>query len=571
MADAVSPMGAGHHRANRKRNQAMNDARSAASLADAASANSAPADSAAARTAPIAVAPAAPIAVAPAAPTATASGAANAFAELMALRGLAPPATREVSITGADPFFATPHRIGETVAAVLAATGVAANDLWELRTGRRQTVAIDVAEAAASLHVGAYTRGRVAQVHQSEVHEPGAHEPKGHESEGAFHPLPLSDAMTHMISITQPWPTADERYFLPHFNLPNLRARVLGALGCEPTVESVLAAVASRSADDLEEAVAAARGCGGKIRTQAEWLAHPHGAFLATRPVVEVIKIADSAPEPLPADTGDGAALRPLSGLRVLDLTRILAGPTAGRTLAEHGADVLMVAAPDLPQVPEFVRDLSHGKRSCFLDLNDAAQSAQFRALAAGADVFLNGYRPGRLAARGFGVEALAKLRPGIVNVSISCFGAGGPFSDRAGWEQVAQSVTGLAHTHGHAIGAGQPKLAPAPMCDYVTGYIAAYGAMLALGRRAREGGSYDVRVSLCQSAMFYQRQGTVADFSAAPGALSEAHLQRLYVQELGTAYGDLLTLGPVLRMSETPCYWALPTPKFGGHAPAWA
>lgn len=468
----------------------------------------------------------------------------HAFAELMTLRGRGTPPAQEVAITGADPFYKTPHRIGETVAAVLAATGVAASDLWEQRTGRRQSVAIDVAEAAASLHVVDYTQVRGA--------------------DGQFARPGLSGDMTHMISITQPWPTADGRYVLPHFNLPNLQRRVLGVLGCEPTVASVRAAVARRNADELEDAIAAAGGCGGKIRTQAEWRAHPHGAWLATRPVVEVTKIADSAPEPLPP--GD----RPLSGVRVLDLTRILAGPTAGRTLAEHGADVLMVAAPDLPQVPEFVRDLSHGKRSCFLDLNVPEQARQFRDLAAGSDIFLNGYRPGRLAARGFGPQDLARLRPGIVTVSISCFGAGGPFSDRGGWEQVAQSVTGLAHTHGQAIGAGQPKLAPAPMCDYVTGYLAAYGAMLALARRATEGGSYEVSVSLCQSAMFYQRQGSVDDFAAAPGDLTEEHLHRLYVREDATAYGDLLTLGPVLRMSETPCRWARPTPKFGGDTPEW-
>jgi crotonobetainyl-CoA:carnitine CoA-transferase CaiB-like acyl-CoA transferase len=468
----------------------------------------------------------------------------KAFAELMDLRGLPAPAAGEVTITGADPFFKTPHKIGGTVAAVLAAGGVAASDLWELRTGRRQKVEVNVAEAAATLHISEYTRSRGA--------------------DGTFGPAPHSPSMDLMRSITQPWPTADGRYFLPHFNLPHLQKRVLGALNCEPNPASVSAAVKSRTADDLEDAVAAARGCGGKVRTQEEWRAHPHGAWLATRPVVEVTKIADSAPEPLPP--GD----RPLSGIRVLDLTRILAGPTAGRTLGEHGADVLMVAHPDLPQVPEYVRDLSHGKRSSFLDLNDPKQLDHFRGLAAGADIFLNGYRPGRLAAKGFSVEELAKLRPGIINVSVSCFGPGGPFSDRAGWEQVAQSVSGLAVIHGNAIGAGQPKLAPAPMCDYVTGYIAAYGAMLALGRRAREGGSYNVSVSLCQSAMFYLRQGQIEDFANAPGKLTEDHLQRLYVREDGTAYGDLLTLGPALRMSETPCRWALPTPKFGGHAPEW-
>jgi crotonobetainyl-CoA:carnitine CoA-transferase CaiB-like acyl-CoA transferase len=468
----------------------------------------------------------------------------GAFDELMAIRALNAPVEGEVTITGADPFYKTPFRIGETAASVLAATGVAANDLWALRGGQRQNVSVAVREAAATLRVVDYTMKRG--------------------DDGTYSRMQMSDSMRHMMTITQPWPTADGRYVLPHFNLPHLQRRVLGVLGCESTSASVSAAVRQWNSDELEAAIAEARGCGGKVRTREEWLAHPHGAYLATRPVVEITKVADSAPEPLPAGE------RPLSGIRTLDLTRILAGPTAGRTLAEHGSDVLMVAAPDLPQVPEFVRDLSHGKRSCFLDLNIAEQAARFRELIGSTDIFLNGYRPGRLRARGFGVEELARLRPGIINVSISCFGSGGPFAERAGWEQVAQSVTGLAYTHGHAIGAGQPKLAPAPMCDYLTGYLAAYGTMLALARRARDGGSYNVQVSLCQSAMFYQRQGLVEQFGDAPEQLNDDELGRLYVQE-ACSYGDLKTLGPVLRMSQTPCHWALPTPVFGGDQAAWA
>jgi crotonobetainyl-CoA:carnitine CoA-transferase CaiB-like acyl-CoA transferase len=467
----------------------------------------------------------------------------GAFSELMAVRARPAPEAGEVTITGSDPFYRTPFRIGETAAAVLAATGVAANDLWELRTDRRQAVEITVPEAAATLRVVDYTMKR--------------------DADGQYRRLPVSDSMKHMVTVTQPWPTADGRWFLPHFNLPHLERRVLDVLECESTPASVSAAVGRWNADALETAIAEAWACGGKIRTAEEWLAHPQGAYLATRPVVEITKVAEGEPEPLlPGD-------RPLSGVRVLDLTRILAGPTAGRTLAEHGADVLMVAAPHLPQVPEFVRDLSHGKRSCFLDVGRPEQAECLAALAREADVFVNGFRPGRLGAHGFGLEELVRLRPGLVVVSINCFGSGGPFATKGGWEQVAQSVTGIAHTHGEMTGAGRPKLAPAPMCDYLTGYLAAYGAMLALSRRAREGGSYHVQVSLCQSAMFYQRQGLVSGFDKAPEQLTEAELEPLYVRE-DSSYGDLLTLGPVLRMSETPCRWALPTPKLGGDRPEW-
>ena len=140
----------------------------------------------------------------------------------------------------------------------------------------------------------------------------------------------------------------------------------------------------------------------------------------------------------------------------------------------------------------------------------------------------------------------------------------------RAFLSRMTTGFTGVALTHGTLTSAGRPKLAPAPMCDYLTGYLAAYGAMLALGRRSREGGSYHVQVSLCQSAMFYQRQGLLEVFGDAPGALTEQELAALYVQEDAPPYGDLLTLGPVLQMSETPCRWALPTPLLGGDPPVW-
>ncbi|MFG1394974.1 CoA transferase [Xanthobacter agilis] len=469
----------------------------------------------------------------------------NAFAELMAIRGMMPLDPSEVTLTGADPFFRTPFRIGEVSAAVLAARGVAANDLWELRTGRRQAIKVDArAAAATSLSGGEETLLRGA--------------------DGLHHPIPTAPAMKHMVALTQPWAAADGGYVLPHTNLPHLERRVLDVLACDSTVEAVSAAVGRWSADALEDALAAARACGGKVRTPQEWLAHPHGAYLAARPVVEITKVAESAPQPLPA----GAA--PLAGLRVLDLTRILAGPTAGLSLAEHGADVLMVTAPELPQVPAFVRDTSHGKRSAFLNFTRPEEADRLRALVREADVFIDGYRPERLGAHGFGVQELMALRPGLVHVSVNCFGSGGPFAGRAGWDQVAQAVTGICHTQGEASGAGRPELTPVFMCDFITGFLGAFGAMLALARRTREGGSYQVQVSLCQSAMLLQREGLVSGFSDAPGRLTPPEFDALSVEVNGTCYGDLKTLGPVLGMAETPCRWSRPTPRLGGDRPEW-
>ncbi|MEQ8695447.1 MAG: CoA transferase, partial [Bauldia litoralis] len=361
-----------------------------------------------------------------------------------------------------------------------------------------------------------------------------------------------------MIQITQPWPTKDGRWFLPHFGLPHLQQRVLGVLGCEPNPQSVAAAVAKWDALDLEAAIDEIRACGAMVRSNPEWLATEHGQVLAAKPIVEIEKIAESDPEPLPA--GD----RPLAGVKGLDLTRILAGPIASRTLAEHGADILMVTAERLPQIAEHVMDTSHGKRSCFLDLAKADDAATLKALAAEADVFSQGYRPGMLQKLGFGPEDLAAARPGIVYVSISCFGAGGPFSHRAGWEQVAQTVTGIAQEQRP----DRPALLPAAANDYTTGYLAAYGVMLALARRAREGGSYHVRVSLCQSGMFIYRQGKVA-YDRPDMDLADGELDALRI-ESRPASGPLRHLGPILKMSETPPRWARPTPVLGGDRPEW-
>lgn len=461
----------------------------------------------------------------------------RALDELLALRVLAPPDVEEVEIVGADPVLSTQFKIGETCASVLAGVGVAVTDIWELKTGRRQRVSINVNRAAAALKSAKYLEQA--------------------SSAGCLQPV-VNASREATAKMTEPWPTKDGKHFLPHFGLPHLSDRVLGILGCEASADGVRNAVAKWDALDLEAAIDRARGCGAMVRSNADWLAEPHGQVLQSKPLVEIEKIGDSVPEPF---ANDG---RPLDGIRVLDLTRILAGPIAARTLAEHGADVLMVGADGLPQVPEYVIDTSHGKRSCFLDLKSPEGHDGLKRLVTGADVFSQGYRPGILADHGFGPEELAEVRPGLIYLSISCFGSDGPFSHRAGWEQIGQAVTGICH-EGSAEG---PKRLPAAACDYTTGYLGAYGVLLALARRAREGGSYHVRVSLCQSGMFIYRQGKL-DSVPADADVDPSVLQQVRIETIGDA-GQFRHLGPVLELSETRPHWIRPTPALGIDEPVW-
>lgn len=459
----------------------------------------------------------------------------KAFQELMQIRNR--PEDPQAEITGTDPVYDTTFKVAETGAAVLAAAGVAISDIWELKTGRRQKTSVDIRHAAAALASSEYLEFK--------------------DEDGEYQPVldsPLAKAAYDTIA---PYPTKDGKLFLPHFGMRHLKEKVLNILDCEFNNDSIGAAIAKWNAEDLDAAIAEAGCCGGIVRTAEEWQAHPHGQALAGKAVVEIEKIGDSDPEPFP-EGGD-----PLSGIRVLDLTRLLAGPVAARTLAENGADVLMVAAKHLPQIKKFVIDMSHGKRSSFLNIEDSEEANYLKELVKQSDVFSQGYRPNVLAKNGFGPEELAEIRPGLIYTSINCYGEDGPFSDRGGWEQVAQTVTGISHEN-----AEFPDLLPVYFCDYTTGYLGAYGTLLALARRAREGGSYHVKVSLCQSAMFLQRQGRLAN-PEKNTALTSEEVRPLQLTS-STSYGDIRHLGPIIRYSETNPHWNGPTPALGGDKAEW-
>ena len=459
------------------------------------------------------------------------SDAFRALEDLWKIAGGEPAALERVTLTGADPILPTDFKIGTAASAVIGAGALAASELWRLRTGRGQSVSVDLRSAVAAFRSERYLRAR----DQRDLHR--------------------RDPLFGFYK------AGDGRWIQIHSNMPHHHDGALALLGCEGTREAVAAAVGRWKAGDLEDAFAAAGLPTGMVRSRAEWQAHPQGAEVATLPLLEIVKIGEAPPEP----AGEGS--RALSGVRVLDLTRVIAGPVCGRTLAAYGADVLVVSSRHLPNLLGLVVDTGFGKLSTSLDLREADDAAQARALLRDADVFCQSYRPGALARLGLGPEDAARLRPGIVYVTLSAFSHAGPWRERRGFETIIQSVSGMAHEQGMAVGAEGPQHLPAQVVDHGTGYLAALGAQMALARRAREGGSYLVRVSLAQTGRWVDGLGRVDGRHTRDLALED--VQDL-VADMDSPFGPLRHVVPAARFSETPAFWSRPSVPLGTHAPAW-
>lgn len=438
-----------------------------------------------------------------------------------------------VRFTGADPVVPSRLRYGAATASAIAAHGAAVATLWRMRSGRGQDVSVDLGRA---VNLGLRTLQNMRQNGRS------------------FSVGSLTRAFNF-------FKTADGRqiYLLRNTGRLNITTDLVGFLRCENTTESMAQAVLRWQSDELEEALAQRKLPAVIARTPAEWAAHPQGRWLTERPGVEIEKIGDSAPEPL------GPAARPTSGIRVLDASHVIAGPATGRMLAEHGAQVLHVTPPLEQEGMPVVMDTGFGKRAAYIDLNQVEDVAQLRDLARSADIFIQSWRPGALARRGFSPQDLAAIRPGIIYVSISCYGAEGPWAARGGYEPIGQVACGLSVTEGTM---AAPRNAPTvTMNDYLTAYLAAAGALGALVRRAREGGSYHVKTSLTQSSMWVLARGLVsADVDLA--ALTPFVPQPDDMQRTSTVFGELDHPAPIARFSETPAYWSS-APQPAGSSPA--
>jgi crotonobetainyl-CoA:carnitine CoA-transferase CaiB-like acyl-CoA transferase len=448
--------------------------------------------------------------------------------------------THNVEIVGKDPVLPSAFPIGEAAAAALGACGAAASEIGAARGIANQSVKVDVVMAAASL-LGFYVQSLDGE------------------------PLIRPSVENPTVDI---YPTADGRWIHLHGGFPHLEEGTLKLLNSERDAASVEHKTRAWNSFALEEALAFMKMCGAVVREKDEWRAHPQGMAVLEKPLVEISEI-ETAPESAPEGIVDRRSdERPLSGLRVLDLTRVLAGPACGRTLAEHGASVLNITGANLPSVEPFVIDTGHGKRSAFLDLKAHQDADRLRALITEADVFCQSFRQGGLDWMGFSPREAANLRPGIIYVSINCYGHDGPWAGRPGWEHLAQSVSGIAMSEARN---GKPRLLPAAATDYTTGYLAAYGVMLALLKRMQTGGSYHVKVSLTRTAMWLQDLDAVniPSVGAENGLPDVRRLEPLLV-ETQTQMGLLKHLPPVCQMSVTPARWDLPPVPLGTHAPSW-
>ncbi|MEJ8836301.1 CoA transferase [Ramlibacter sp. AN1133] len=456
---------------------------------------------------------------------------ARALADLWRLAQLPEEALAGAELSGGDPVFPSSFAVATAAQSTIAAAALAACELAHVRGTPRQRVAVDARHAAAECLGWFSLDGREPQ---------------------------LWDKFSGLYRARDGWVRV-------HANFRHHRDGALRLLGLDSgTAERKDAedAMAHWEALAFEQAAADAGLVATALRSFDQWDATEQGRAVAAQPLFNLTRIGDAPPRALPALA---LAQRPLEGVRVLDLTRILAGPVGGRALAAYGADVMLVNAPHLPNI-EAIADTSRGKRSVLLDLRTPGDRATMDTLLQDAHVFLQGYRPGALASLGYGPGQLAARRPGIVCVSLSAYGTQGPWQDRRGFDSLVQTAMGFNRAEAEAFGDTQrPRPLPMQILDEATGYLIAFGAAVALRRQQLEGGSWHVQLSLAQTGHWIRQLGRVADgFSVTPPALEP------YLETVPSGFGQLCGLRHSAHLGRTPAGWPRPSEPPGHSPPRW-
>jgi crotonobetainyl-CoA:carnitine CoA-transferase CaiB-like acyl-CoA transferase len=446
--------------------------------------------------------------------------------------------TGEATLKGSDPIIRSPHHLGEASGIAQLLIGVAAAAIWHERTGQQTDVSVDIVDALHFLHPTHFVQqqGRPINV-------------------GAEH-----------IDVNNLFLCRDNRYIMLEAGPPyaKLLKGYLNFFDCGDNKASIAREVAKWNSLELEEALAKAGLPACRAFSREEWLAHPQGKILAATPVIEIEKIADGPRVPF----SDNAGLKaPLQGLKVLDFTHVLAGPRSARTLGEYGAQVLHVTSPSYPDTFAQHLGVDVAKQCAYLELRQATDLQRMHQLARSADVFTSTYRhsvnkrfdllPAQLA---------ANSERGIICMTANAYGHEGPWADRPGFDQNGQVASGFAAREG---GEGPPRFSPVfYLADLMTGYFAAAGMMAALLRRANEGGSYHVKLSLTRSAMWVQELGLLN--LALQQNLPSTDSYPAKRVAFDSVYGEISNLAPPLTFSNfsLPAYHRLV--PYGADAPEW-
>jgi crotonobetainyl-CoA:carnitine CoA-transferase CaiB-like acyl-CoA transferase len=452
---------------------------------------------------------------------------------LWSLAGGDASALSQVELTGAEPALPGIYKVGVQAQSVIAATGLAAAAVHQARGGPAQDVSLSMRHAAAAFRSESYIRVNDVKVRL------------------AFDPV-------HGF-----YQCGDGGWVQVHGNYPQHRMAGAELLHCAYSRGGMQRVFDGMSAAEVEDLFAANMLPIARMRSEEEWNAHPQSAALDAQPILILEKIGEAAPRPLPP-----AAERPLQGLKVLDLTKVIAGPVCGRTLTEHGAEVLQITSGHMAHAMSLIIDANRGNQTVYLDLRKQVQVDRLKALALEADIFVQGYRPGTLAARGLGPEQLAEARPGIVYVSLSAFGHAGPWSHRRGFDSIVQTCSGIGHAGGVAVGADGMHHLPCQALDHASGYLMALGGMMARLKQSQEGGSWLVRVSLARTGRWLQSLGKVDALGVPDPQLEDiADLIEDYGQ---THFGHMTGVKPAAQLSATPGFWASKTVPPGAHTAEW-
>jgi crotonobetainyl-CoA:carnitine CoA-transferase CaiB-like acyl-CoA transferase len=430
-----------------------------------------------------------------------------------------------VSFAGRDPIVPAAHRLGACIGIPLMAGAVAAVAFHRRRGGPAQDLHLDLRQAVHTINPGAFWHPTL-------------------NGEIAPHPLILDNPF-----LVAPYRTADGRWVMATAVYPHLAAKWCRFLDVPPDSARVAEVIATWDALELEDAANALGLPICIVRTPAEWLAHEQGALLATQPVIGLERIGD-------APARDYApSQRPFDDIRVLSFTHAVAGPTVGRTLAEQGADVLGATRPNDYEHDHIYAEANVGSRSAYVDLDSPTGKEGAVSLLAEADVVVNNHRLGSLERRGLDPRELADRYPGLIYVSVNCYGASGPWAGRGGFDMNGSAVSGLLTIEGSA---AEPRFPVTFLInDYITGYMGAIGAMAALVRRTTEGGSWHVTVNLTRSAMWCGSLGFVDPSRA---SCDEEHsLREPDPYNASSPLGDVHMLAPPVRFSHTPSAWPDP------------